>query len=331
MGSSPFFIVGSGRSGSTLLRMILASHSRLAIPPETWYLRPLLKQLAADRPLHPQEVDRATHIITNHYRWPDMKLDPGEFHREVAKFEAPFLRDVVEVVYRKHLETEHKFRWGDKTPGYIEIMPQLRKLFPGSQFIHLFRDGRDVAKSFHARRWEGHWLHENTHEWNEAMDYNERWSRSEHSNALLQVRYEDLVLDTESTVRKICGFLDEPFEPQMLAWQEKVDDLIPAREAHIHAKLKQNPSAENVYRWKHEMTKLELLVSEAFMGGRLAKAGYECRYRSAAWAPVFGLTRLYCRHVLPIISHSVRIFRALRKRLAPNQTDRRPHPRDRFQ
>jgi hypothetical protein len=34
--TAPFFIVGSGRSGSTLLRMMLASHSRITIPPETW-------------------------------------------------------------------------------------------------------------------------------------------------------------------------------------------------------------------------------------------------------------------------------------------------------
>ena len=40
--NAPFFIVGSGRSGSTLLRLILASHSRICIPPETWFLVPLL-------------------------------------------------------------------------------------------------------------------------------------------------------------------------------------------------------------------------------------------------------------------------------------------------
>jgi hypothetical protein len=308
--------------------MILASHSRLVVPPETWYLRPLLQQLPADRPLNPEEADRATRIMTNHYRWPDMKLDAGEFRREVAELETSFLRDIVEVVYRKHLERERKFRWGDKTPCYIEIIPQLTKLFPGSQFIHLFRDGRDVAKSFQVRRWGGPWLHENTREWNEAADYNEHWSRSGLSNAVLQVRYEDLVLDTESTVRNICNFLDEPFEPRMLLWQDKVDDLIPAREAHIHGKLKQSPTEADVYRWKREMTKLELLVSEAFMGSHLEKLGYERRYRSAAWAPMFGLTRWYCRHVLPVISLPVKIFHSVRNRLARRQANRRLRHRD---
>jgi hypothetical protein len=298
--------------------MILASHSRLVISPETGYLLPLLEQLDANRPLNPEEVDCATHIMTNHYRWPDMNLDAGEFRREVAQLKSPFLRDVAEVVYRKHLEKERKRRWGDKTPGYIEIVPQLIKLFPGSQFINLSRDGRDATKSFQALGWYGPWLHENTREWNDAANYNERWRNSELSNVILQVRYEDLVLETEKTVRDICRFLDEPFEPQMLLWQQKVDDLVPAREAHIHQKLKKAPNRKDVYRWKHEMTKREIFVSEAFMGRRLEKLGYERRYRSAAWAPIFGLTRMYCRHVLPIINLSGRIFCFLRKRLVPN-------------
>ena len=72
--SAPFFIVGSGRSGTTLLRMILASHSGLAIPPETWFLLPLLRRLDTSRPLSAAEVNYAVQTVTSHYRWPDMNL-----------------------------------------------------------------------------------------------------------------------------------------------------------------------------------------------------------------------------------------------------------------
>ena len=252
--------------------------------------------------------------MTSHYRWPDMRLDTSEFLSEVARFERPYLRDIVEVVYRNHLARERKVRWGDKTPGYIEIVPQLASLFPGAQFIHLFRDGHDVAKSFQVLRWQGGgWLHASTQEWNKAADFDETWRRTEFASAILQLRYEDLVLKTEETVVGICNFLNEPFDPQMLLWHEKVDDLVPAREAHIHQKLKHAPKQSDVYRWKREMTAREIFVSEAFMGRHLRRLGYECRYQSRAWESVFGLTRLFCRFVLPAVMIPIRLLRRLRR------------------
>src|SRR5580698_523448 len=102
--------------------------------------------------------------MTSHYRWPDLNFEVSEFRRQVADLETPYLQDVVELVYQNHLNREHKQRWGDKTPGYIEIVPQLAGLFPGAKFIHFVRDGRDVAKSFQSLRWAGRWLHDNTRE-----------------------------------------------------------------------------------------------------------------------------------------------------------------------
>jgi hypothetical protein len=312
--TAPFFIVGSGRSGSTLLRMMLTCHSRLSIPPETWYLIPLVQRFRIDRPLNADEVESAISIVTSHYRWRDMKLDAQDFRRKAARLPKPYLRDLVEVVYRSHVQAEGKTRWGDKTPVYIEILPQLARMYPNSKFIHLIRDGRDVAKSFQATDWIGRWLHDNAREWTRALACHWRWVRSEFRDRILQVRYEDLVLETEGTLRKICGFIGEEFEPQMLSWQLKVDEQVPARERDVHAKLKLKPGAESVARWKREMSAREMFVSEAFMGSDLTRLGYERRYRSTFWTPAFVLTRLYCRTILPAVELQIRAARFLRKR-----------------
>ncbi len=313
--TAPFFIVGSGRSGSTLLRMMLASHSRLTIPPETWYLIPLLQRFSTDRPLTETEIETAIAIMTSHYRWPDMKLDAQDLRRETARLSSPHLRDLVEVVYRIHVQSEGKARWGDKTPVYIEIVPQLAKMYPNAKFIHLVRDGRDVAKSFQATDWVSRWLHENTREWTRAVECYWRWVHSDLRDRILQIRYEDLVLHTESTLQRICEFIGEEFEPQMLSWQTKVDEQVPARERDAHPKLKLKPGAENVARWMREMSAREVFVSETFMGSNLARLGYERRYRSFFWTPVFALTRLYCRMILPVIELQIRGARFLRNRL----------------
>jgi len=315
--SAPFFIVGSGRCGSTLLRMMLASHSRLAIPPETWFLIPLVKEFGIDRPLTADEVERAVSIITDHYRWPDMKIDGQEFRREVARLSATSVRDLAEIVYRWHLNAEGKVRWADKTPVYIEILPELARMFPESRFVHLVRDGRDVAKSFKATGWDsgGRWLHDNTREWTKAINYQWRWARSGLEDRILLVRYEDLLLDMEKTLRQICQFIGENFEPQMLAWEGTVDQQVPEREQVRHTKLKQRIGVEGVARWKSEMTAREVFVSEAFMGSNLRRLGYQRRYTSALLVPAMALTRLYCRTVLPIVQFQARALRFIHKRL----------------
>ena len=315
-GHAPFFIVGSGRSGSTLLRMILASHSRIAIPPETWFVRLVVKQFPLDRGLSPAELDRALEIITSHYRWPDMDVNTDEYLAEVRALDRPHIRQVVESIYRRHLDEAGKSRWGDKTPGYIEVIPQLAKVFPGAKFIHLVRDGRDVVRSFRATGWYGPWLHSNAAEWLESLEYDEQWSRSPLAGCILTVRYEDLVLKTEECVQGICAFLGEEFEPQMLLWQTNVDRLVPSRELVIHEKLKNTPKASDVGRWKHDMSSREIFVCESFMGHHLARAGYERKFKSAFWAPVFAATRWYCRRVLPVVSlpiHGLRRVAASRK------------------
>lgn len=316
MNSEAFFIVGSGRSGTTLLRMILGAHSRLSIPPETWYFNKMQDLVELDRPLLPQEVERAVRIMTGHYRWPDLEFSADEFRSKVAALTSPFLRDVVELVYLEHLKRSGKRRWGDKTPGYIELVPQLAHLFPGARFIHVVRDGRDVAKSFQVRRWSGHWLHRNAEEWLTAMKFARRWLGSPYARQFLEVRYEDLVLNPERETRRICDFLGEEFEPQMLSWQRDIENRVPTREAHIHEKLAQAPSGEDVGRWKREMSAREVLVCEAYMGPYLQAHGYELRYRSALWKPLLSLTRFHCDYILPVANLPLRAVRTLRGLLA---------------
>ena len=310
--SAPFFIVGAFRSGSTLLRMMLSSHSRLTIPPETWYLIPLVRQFPIDRPLHPAEIESVVSTMTTHYRWPDMKLDAREFRRRVSLLTEPYLRDLPEVVYRSFLDARGKVRWADKSPPYIEIVPELARMYPGARFIHLFRDGRDVTKSFHATGWAGsRWLHDSTRQWTRALEWHWRWVRSEFRDLILPVRYEQLVLETEPTLREICRFVGEEFESQMLAWGRIVDDELFPREVPYHGKLKQRMGAEGVARWMHELSARETFVCESFMGSHLRRLGYPLRYSSPLWRPAFGLTRLGCTTLLPAYDSAARFRRRL--------------------
>jgi len=314
--NAPFFIVGSGRSGSTLLRVILCAHSRIAIPPETYFIKPLLERLPAGKPLDAAQLARAVDIITGHYRWPDMGLTRERFEHDVARLEKPGLRDVMNVIYDFHLDREGKTIWGDKTPPYVSIIPGLVALYPEARIIHLLRDGRDVAKSFQKVGWYGPWLHDNTSEWRSAV-HSVRECRAAHPEiGIHEVRYEDLVRDTETTIRSVCRYLGIEFEPGMLRWEDGLEGRIPEREAHIHRKLRRKPRNSDIDRWRREMTARERLVAEAFMAGELKSAGYPLYYSSALWRPVFLACRWYCRLALPAYSLAARAPGFIYRRIA---------------
>ena len=299
-----------------MLRLMLASHSRLYIPPETWFLIPLVKRFSLDRPLNADEIESAISIMTSHQRWPDMKLDAQEFRSRVSRLSVPRLRDLAEVVYRSHGEAAGKARWGDKTPPYIEIVPQLARMYPQARFIHLVRDGRDVARSFQSRGWVGsEWLHDNGREWLRAMECYWRLMRSELRERILLIYYEDLVREPEETLRKICHFIGEAFEPQMLSWQKTVDAQVSEREHRFHGKLKLQIGAEGVARWKHELTPRSTFLCEAFMAAHLKRLGYELRYSGPLWATAFALTRIITPALLPVYAWTLRTRRRVTARV----------------
>jgi hypothetical protein len=295
--------------------MMLASHSRLSIPPETRFLVPLAKHFSIERPLNEEEIESAVSIITGYDTWPDMKLGAEEFRHRVSKLTRPRIRDIAEIVYRSYMEAEGKPRWGDKSPIYITIVPELARMFPTSRFIHVVRDGRDVAMSFQATPWRGRRLHDSAERWIQALKCQRHWDRSEACNRILLIHYEDLVLNTESMLRAICRFVGEEFESNMLFWERKVDEQVPERSRIHHTKLKLRIGAEGVARWKRELSRREIFVCEAFMAPLLARHGYERCYTSCLCVPAFALTRWYCRSVSFGEQFAIKAIRFVQKRV----------------
>jgi len=306
--SDPFFIVGSGRSGSTLLRMILSSHSRIFIPPETWYILPLVEEIPLTSPLNSREVKKATDIIISHYRWVDIPMTDKEFLQAVEKSGSLTLRGLLDLIYGHCVSLYQKQRWGDKTPVYIKILPQLSVLYPEAKFIYLLRDGHDVAKSFYDVGWYSPFISESVIEWKEAASLYIRHKTSSLADKILEIRYEDFVRNMEKEVKSICRFLNEEYQPSMLQWQSNIKDYIPSREAHIHKKLYRQPQEDDAFRWKREMSKRHVLIIESHIHGELTGIGYYLKYKDAFWRPLFFLVRLICR-ILVAMRRFASIFR----------------------
>jgi hypothetical protein len=175
--------------------------------------------------------------------------------------------------------TKHgKPRWGDKTPQYMRHLGIIERLFPDAQYVHLIRDGRDAALAFLDMP-EGvvtrTWAHPRSPagfacEWKTEVSRARDLGRRIGPARYLEIRYEDLVADTDGLVRSVCSFAGLPFDPEMLEYAGAVDV---SAKPH-HQRLLQPPT-RGVRDWRTQMSREDALAFEAVAGNVLADLGYE--------------------------------------------------------
>ncbi len=277
----PFFLIGSGRSGSTLFRRILTAHSQLHIPPENFALVSSIQKFK--QYCKTMVWEDLVHLI----------LSLFEFHHEFYTFKIslrPLVHRLIETphdrrnlafildsLYRYHAE-KHGIsmnRWGDKTPlvtyepGMLE---QLLKIFPDAQFIHLVRDGCDVIASTlrygfftdlttAANRWVR--VVQNARQFTEA-----------HPQCCMVVRYEDLVCNPEKVIKAVCRFLKVEFEPQMIHSENLANEMGDVPVLHEHIEVSKPINVSNIGMGRKEFTKEEKELLQAIIGKELAHFGY---------------------------------------------------------
>jgi len=235
-------------------------------------------------------AEEAVEVIASVRQWGDFGFTRAELFDRLAPFEPLDAAAATRGFFDAYAERHGKRRWGDKTPIYVEHIPQIAATLEEARFIHLIRDGRDVALS--RSTWsEGEIgdLAKAARRWRKRIE-RAREDAAE-LDSYLEIRYEDLVLDTESTLRRVCELLELDFDPGMLTYHQRAEERLaelgnlPAqgrkgvREAAdrlaIHRFTKEPPKREHVARWKSEMGPRQREVYEAEAGGLLAELGYE--------------------------------------------------------
>ena len=267
---NPFpFVVGCERSGTTLLRAMLDSHPQLAVPPESYFLTSLIKDE------EPFEVDKFLSAVGEHRRFPNWSLPIEDVRTEIEKSGANDLAEAVRALYRAYANSRGKERWGDKTPGYVKHLRPLANLLPEAHFIHIIRDGRDVTLSWLETPFGPTSVVEAAERWRKEVRAGRRAGNQHLSDRYIEVRYERLVANPEKVLGKVCKFLDLPFDPAMLAYPQKADEIIDSTmRPTSHQRLKQAPTS-GVRDWHRDMKPDDVQAFQEIAGDFLAKLGYE--------------------------------------------------------
>jgi hypothetical protein len=285
--AAPFpFLVGSGRAGTTLLRAMLDSHPQMAVPPETYLITELLpRRERYEQPAGFAVAAFLDDLVANAWfrRW---ELNRTKVRRQLDANSAASFADGIRAVYAAYAHDRGKPRYGDKTPVYVYEIDALAQLFEEARFVHLIRDGRDVACSFIGQeKMRPNGPVEAALLWRERVEAGRAAGEWLKSSRYLELRYEDLIADPEGALRPLCDFIDLDYDPAMLTYRERAEELTRfdgGSERHRGVFL---APTEGLRRWQAELEPAEVEAFELVAGDLLDELSYPRATEVAPPAP----------------------------------------------
>jgi hypothetical protein len=266
-----FFVIGSARSGTTLLRMILNAHPEVAVPPESRFVVELYRSDEV-------RVEDFLARLDAHQRWASWDTPIENVRAQLAEVTTLPYPDAIEAAYLAFAKNRNKKRYGDKTPRYIEHIPLLSRLWPEAKFVHLVRDGREVALSYADVPFGPSTVAKAAALWKERVVLGLEQGRSLGPKRYAEVRYEHLLSRPQEEIESLCSFLELDFDPAMLDYSEQARSEVLDR-----AKL-YNPhvtkSITKTRSWDEQMPPSQVEVFEAVAGDTLQELGYERAFPS---------------------------------------------------
>jgi hypothetical protein len=224
----PIFIIGMPRSGTKLLRDVLNRHSKVAIMEIESHFIPYFIHMFGDPPdFGPGDFDsfiqafKRTTFYLNMVRIMKRELDPAFLDH----LRYPYSwNDIFTALFCFYMPPgkDQDALIGDKTPGYMNYISQLARIFPGAIFLHIIRDPRDYALS--VKRSFGKSILRAADRWSKAVA-KARGEGQKYDGQYFEVRYEDLLDDPEKTMMKVCSYLNIEFDPAMMHLDHPSENL----------------------------------------------------------------------------------------------------------
>jgi len=290
----PLFVGGCERSGTTMLGAMLGAHSQCICVPETQFIDHQFATHGFDSQALDPEQTLQRIVADRRYRllWPLPTRD-GPLSIQVLGTSYSRLITWLVCEYAKSHRRGEASVWVDHTPTNFRRASTLVEMFAEARFIHLVRDGRAVAASLLELDWGP----------NNAFDAAQYWmarcapglaaeSRLGRDR-VLRVRYEDLVSETEATLRRVVSFAGLEYESGMA----EGTGLRPgAYSQQQHRLVGTPPNPSRVDHWRRTLTPRQVEVFEAEAGDFLGSLGYQpvygIRARPATRIEVFRLRLL---------------------------------------
>jgi hypothetical protein len=221
---------------------MLQEHPRLAIPPEAHWV---VESAPRRGRWSPERWTEVLDEIMRHPKYADWQLPAADARAAVAGRRFSSYPALVSALFAAYAKREGKPRWGDKTPENVPHLEFLSGLFPRSVFIHVIRDGRNVAASLADQVWASDGLVGKAYWWRDCVTAGRRAGQRLGPARYCEVRLEDLIADPEGVLKRVCSAIGEAYMPQMLEYTRSSAriDSWPHRYRRSHQHLRKPPTA----------------------------------------------------------------------------------------
>lgn len=298
LSDSPIFIVGAGRSGTTLVRKIISAHSRITIPPETQFIewadqRENIKGALTD-------FESFWNEYTSWIRFRYLEIDPNRCLELMNQKDNRTIRDVFTSILIAYGEKKGKERVGEKSPSHVQYLHILLDWYPDARIIVMQRDPRAVVASSLGTPWVKkrtspanlpNGIFSNSR-WYELIYKAKNWKnifetvipKWESDSRIHVVAYEDLVRNPEKIVMSLCEFIGEDYEKEMLTNRKKENETEPPEKATAeqvkqwrehHSNTHRPISADSLGKWKKNLSTFEIMMIEGLCIDGMIKCNYD--------------------------------------------------------
>lgn len=289
----PVLLIGHGSSGTSICAGLIRKYCAVAFGNESQFMIRLARLSKFWGDLSDPQVLRSAvdYLLRERYFTKSERVYGFRPSADqiLERVQHPSMSGIYHALFSLMAEHQQTDRWGDKTPEYMEYLPELSELFPTAQYILVVRDGRDTAMSVMSRYYGPTNLIVAAEEWRDTARQGMQFLETLPADRKLVIRYEDMMGNPVETLRIVLDFLGaRPQDPQFF---ERVGPMI-----------REELRANNFNKWKKKMSVRDREMFEALAGPELKYYGFETEFADPR--PPSGLQMAFS----PWVDQAVRIL-----------------------
>lgn len=287
---APIFVIGVGRSGTSLLQSMLASHSELTSQAETAFFRKFVTTSKLGKAYKKggwsalkQTLNISTYVT--------------DFDLSSSFLKNPANSDIDLEIYNSVQELMRiatgSSRTIDKDPKLTEFIPALHAAFSTAHIINIVRDPRDILVSKRAAQWsKGKSLSYYTFANLVQVRLSSKFGKKLYGARYIEILYEDLISNPKDELASICTFLGLEYDEKMLSFEAQAKKIITDRELSWKKETLGPLIANNSNKWENTLSNYDIALTETACSQAMAIGNYK-HSNSIGSLSIFNKIRLY--------------------------------------
>ncbi|MBN8788991.1 MAG: sulfotransferase [Terrimonas sp.] len=268
--------IGTQRSGSNLLRVMLEQHPAIAAPHPPHLLHIFMPLLPLYEPINENNYklllsDMVDYVNANPVPWEGVQFDKADMFAQSTRYH---IFEAFRLIYEAVAKNKNAQYWCCKSMQNLYYSREMEQYGLDLKYIFLYRDGRDVALSFKKAIVGDKHVYHLAKQWKEEQDICIDLFKQYGGEKVFLLNYEKLVAEPESMVESLCHFLNIDYMAEMMQFYESGSSRSAASAGDMWKNLEKPVMQNNTNKYLKELSAEEIEMYELVAGNTLQVLGY---------------------------------------------------------